>query len=415
MERRRVVVTGLGAVTVSGLDVPTTWDSLVQGRSHIAHITAFEQSADWGVTFAGECRGFEPTSVMEARDVKRMDRNCHLGMAAAAEAARDSGIDFKNGDCWRRGVAIGTGIGGIETIEHGYKRLLEVGPRKVNPFTVPKLMANSCAGNVSIMLQLRGPSLCTATACASGAHSIGTSFHIIERGDADVMVAGGTEAAVSPLCIAAFNSMKALSTRNSDPTRASRPFDKDRDGFVLSEGAGVVVLEELEHAKRRGARIYGEVVGFGSSGDAFHIAAPDSIGAGAQHSMAAALHDAGVNCDQVGYINAHGTSTPLGDAAEVAAVKAVFGEHAHKLAMSSTKSVTGHMLGAAGGLETVATVLAVCQGVLPPTINLDNPDTGFDLNFVAHQAQQRRVDIALNNSFGFGGHNTTLVIARFKD
>lgn len=412
IERRRVVVTGLGAITDVGLDVPTTWQALIEGRSGIAPIAGFEQNPDWTVMFAGEVRGFHPEATIDPREAKRMDRYCQFGMAAAVEAVRDCGIDFATGDQWRRGVAIGSGIGGIETIEHGYSKLLQTGPRKVNPFTVPKLMANACAGHVSIRHQLRGANICTATACASGAHAIGMALRFIERGDADVMVAGGAEGAVTPLCISSFASMKALSLRNSDPPRASRPFDKDRDGFVLAEGAAVLVLEEREMAMKRGARIYGELLGFGCSADAYHIAAPDAQGAGAKRAMEEALRDAGINADAVGYINAHGTSTPLGDAAEVAAVKALFGSHAHKLAMSSTKSVTGHMLGAAGGLESVATTLAIHHGVLPPTINLDNPDEGFDLDFVANHAQERRVDIALNNSFGFGGHNTSLVFAR---
>ena len=314
----------------------------------------------------------------------------------------------------RRGVAIGSGIGGIITIEIGYGKLLHTGPRKINPSTVPKLMVNACAGNVSIRHQLQGANIATATACATGGHAIGAAFQMIQRGDADVMLAGGTEAAVSSLCIGAFSTMKALSTRNDDPQGASRPFDQDRDGFVLAEGAAVLVLEEYEHARARGAEILAEIVGYASSGDAHHIAAPDETGLGARNAMSWALKDAELEPEQIGYINAHGTSTPLGDAAEVNAVKAVFGDHARKLAMSSTKSMTGHALGAAGGIESVAVVQALRTGNLPPTINLEAPDEEFDLDFVANEAQDRPVDYAINNSFGFGGHNVSLILKRHQ-
>jgi 3-oxoacyl-[acyl-carrier-protein] synthase II len=408
-----VVVTGLGAVTNVGNDVPTMWRSLTEGRSGIDTISAFEQDDQWTVRIAGEVRNWDPGKVLEHNELKRMDRFCVLGMCAADEAARDSGIDFASGDPWRRGVAIGSGIGGIITIEEGYKKLLQTGPRKISPFTVPRLMVNACAGNVSIRHNLRGANTATATACATGAHSIGHAFQFIQRGDADVMLAGGSEAAVSPLCVGSFATMKALSSRNDNPQAASRPFDRDRDGFVLAEGAAILVLEDLEHAKKRGARIYAEVVAFGTSGDANHIAAPHPEGEGARKAMEVALKEAGINTDQVDYINAHGTSTPLGDAAEVNAVQGLFGPDT-KVAMSSTKSMTGHALGAAGGIESVAVVLAVHHGVMPPTINLDHPDEGFKLNFVANQAQERKVRYALNNSFGFGGHNVTLCFARFE-
>jgi 3-oxoacyl-[acyl-carrier-protein] synthase II len=410
---RRVVVTGLGVVSNVGVDAPSTWNALCNGRSGVSRITCFPQDEQWTVRIAGEIRDWDPGKLIEHNTLKRIDRFCALGMCAAIEAAADCGFDFANGDPLRQGVVIGSGIGGILTIEEGHTRLLAGGPRKISPFTVPRLMVNAAAGNVSIRFNLRGANSSTATACATGAHAIGHAFHFIQRGDAEIMFAGGSEAAISPLCIGSFAAMKALSSRNDDPERASRPFDKDRDGFVLSEGAAVIILEELECARKRGARIYGEIVGFGSSADAYHIAAPDAEGLGARAAMEFALRDAGLNKEQVDYINAHGTSTPLGDAAEIAAVRAVFGSHAQKLAVSSTKSMTDHTLGAAGGLESVATVLAVCNDVLPPTINLENSDVGDDLNLVANTAQQRKTTIALNNSFGFGGHNVSLAFAKY--
>ena len=350
---------------------------------------------------------------MDTRELRRMDRFCAMGISAAVEAADNCGIDLDAGDPYRRGVVIGSGVGGILTIEQGHALLLKGGPRKISPFTVPKLMVNAVAGNVSIRLNLRGANSATATACATGGHAIGSAFYLIQRGDADVMFAGGAEAAITPLCISSFAAMKALSARNDDPQRASRPFDRDRDGFVLAEGAAVLVLEELEQAKGRGATIYAEIVGFGSSGDAYHIAAPEPSGYGALRAMEAAIADAGINPEQVDYINAHGTSTPLGDTAEVQAVSQLFGDHARTLVMSSTKSMTGHTLGAAGGVESVLTALAVRNGIVPPTINLDNPDDGFELDFAANVAQERPLKLALNNSFGFGGHNVCLAIRRY--
>lgn len=411
---RRVVVTGLGAITDLGHDVASTWSGMTAGRSGIGPITAFEQNDEWTVRFAGEVSEFDTSHCVDHREAKRMDRACLLGLVAAEEAAISSGIDYTTGAHDRRGVAIGSGIGGIITIEQGYEKLLRTGPRKINPFTVPKLMVNACAGNVSIRHKLQGANIATATACATGGHAIGAAFHLIQRGDADVMLAGGTEAAVSSLCIGAFSTMKALSTRNEDPQSASRPFDRDRDGFVLAEGAAVVVLEDLEHALARGATIHAEVLGYATSGDAHHIAAPDESGLGARNAMTWAMRDAGISPDQIGYINAHGTSTPLGDAAEVRAVKAVFGDHASRLAMSSTKSMTGHALGAAGGIETIAVVKALETGILPPTINLDSPDDEFDLDFVPNEATERPIDFAINNSFGFGGHNVSLVFGRWN-
>lgn len=414
--KRRVVVTGLGAVTDVGNDVRSTWAAMTAGRSGIDRISAFTQTPDWPVNIAGEVRNWDPAPRIDHRELKRMDRFCALGLYAAVEAAEDCGIDFTRGqpDPYRRGVVIGSGIGGIITIEEGHTKLLATGPKKISPFVVPKLMVNACAGNVSIRYNLRGANSATATACATGGHAIGTAFHLIQRGDIDVAFAGGAEAAISPLCIGSFAAMKALSTRNDEPHKASRPFDKDRDGFVLCEGAAVIVIEALDHARARGAKIYAELAGFGSSCDAFHIAAPEPEGLGASKAMEFGLRDASLNLEQVDYINAHGTSTPLGDAAEVNAVKNLFGPHAKKLAISSTKSMTGHALGAAGGIESVAAVMAIHDGVMPPTINLDHPDEGFDLNFVPHQAQQRKVNVALNNTFGFGGHNVCLIFTRFQ-
>ncbi|MAH67123.1 MAG: beta-ketoacyl-[acyl-carrier-protein] synthase II [Phycisphaerae bacterium] len=411
---RRVVVTGLGAVTDLGTDAPSTWEGMLSGRSGVVPITAFEQDDEWTTRFAGEVSDFDPSKIIDVREAKRMDRASLLGLVAAEEAANDCGIDFSTGDPDRRGVAIGSGIGGIITIEVGLLKLERTSPKKISPFTVPKLMVNACAGNVSIRHDLRGANIATATACATGGHSIGAAFQLIQRGDADVMFAGGTEAAVSRLCIGSFGTMKALSTRNDDPQRASRPFDRDRDGFVLAEGAAVLILEDLETAKARGAKIYGEILGYATSGDAHHIAAPEESGIGATKAMTWALKDAEINTTDVGYINAHGTSTPLGDAAEVYAVKSVFGEHAADLAMSSTKSMTGHALGAAGGIESVAVIRALQDGVLPPTINLENPDDGFDLDFVANEAREKPIQYAVNNSFGFGGHNVSLVFSRYN-
>ncbi|MFZ4466157.1 MAG: beta-ketoacyl-ACP synthase II [Phycisphaerales bacterium] len=411
---RRVVVTGLGTVTDVGNYVPDFWKSLIEGRSGIGPITSFTPTPEWSVTFAGQVRDLQPEKRLDPKAIQRMDRYSVYGLCAAEEAVADSGIDFSKGDPYRYGVAIGSGIGGIDTIETSLQKLFDKGPRSVSPFVVPKLMVNALAGNVSIRFGLKGANIATATACATGSHAIGAAYHMIQRGDADAIVAGGSEAAVTRLCVGSFAAMKALSTRNDAPTKASRPFDKDRDGFVLAEGAGIVVLEELEHAKARGARIYAELTGFGVTGDASHIAAPDDEGRGARKAMEFAMRDAGINPTDIGYINAHGTSTPLGDKAEVMAVKGLFGDHARKLAMSSTKSVTGHTLGGAGAIEAVATIKAICEGVLPPTINLDEPDEGFDLDFVANVAQERTVDHAINNSFGFGGHNTSMILSRFR-
>ncbi len=410
---RRVVITGMGALTDLALSAGGTWAAMKEGENGIDTITAFSMPADWPVQFAGQLKGWDPAPLIDFKEQKRMDRFAMMAIGAADEAVRDCGFDFTTGDPYRHGVMIGSGVGGILSTEESHGKLLQGGVRRVSPFTVPRLMVNAGAGQVSIRFNLRGPNAATATACASSGHAIGAAYHSIQRGDADLILAGGSEAAVGQLCIGTFAAMKALSTRNDAPRLASRPFDKDRDGFVLAEGAAVLVLEDLEHAKARGARIYAEIVGYGVCGDAYHIAAPDEQGSGAFMAMTLALRDAQLNTTDVDYINAHGTSTPLGDAAEVASVKRLFGDHAYKLCMSSTKSMTGHGLGAAGGIESIASVMAVVESVVPPTINLDHPDDGFDLNFAPKTAQERPTRVALNNTFGFGGHNVSLCFARF--
>ena len=411
--QRRVVITGLGAISNLGTDVESTWNGLREGRSGISAITAFEQDERWNTTIAGEVQNWDPSEKLDRGEIKKTDRVAQLGIWAAVEAMENSGLDWEQCDPYRNGVVIGSGVGGIQTIEASSLLLADRGPKRLSPFTVPKLMVNACAGNVSIRFNLRGVNSAPATACATGGHALAEAYMFIATNQADFILAGGTEGAVSPVCLSSFMAMKALSTRNESPTEASRPFDRDRDGFVLSEGAAVLAVEELEHAKARGANILAELVGFGITGDAGHIAAPDGQGTGAKAAMTAALRHAGAEIEDVDYINAHGTSTPLGDQAEVSAVKTLFGDHAYSLAMSSTKSCTGHTLGAAGGIESIAVVKAIQDGVMPPTINLENPDDGFDLNFVANTAQERTIKLALNNSFGFGGHNVSLAFAAF--
>ena len=413
--QRRVVLTGLGAISGLGHDVASTWNGLIEGRSGVGPITAFEQDDRWVTQIAGQVSDWDSADRLDHSEIKKMDRFSQLGTWAAVEAMEDSGLDWEQGDPYRRGVVIGSGVGGIQTIEFYAGVLRDKGPHRLSPFTVPKLMVNAVAGNVSIRYNLRGVNSAPATACATGGHALAEAFMFITINQADFILAGGAEGAVSAVCVSAFSAMKALSTRNEEPMLASRPFDRDRDGFVLAEGGAVLAVEELEHAKARNAKIYAEIIGFGITGDAGHIAAPDAEGTGAKAAMAAAIAHAGISPEQVDYINAHGTSTPLGDVAEVAAVKGLFGDHAYSLAMSSTKSCTGHTLGAAGGLESIAVVKAIGEGVMPPTINLDHPDDGFDLNFVANEAQEREIKIALNNSFGFGGHNVSIAIAAFKD
>ena len=412
--QRRVVLTGLGTISNLGHDVPSTWTGLVEGRSGIGPITSFEQDDGWLTRIAGQVSDWEPADRLEHGEIKKMDRFSQLGTWAAIEAMEDSGLDWEQGDPYRRGVVIGSGVGGIQTIEFYASVLRDKGPRRMSPFTVPKLMVNAAAGNVSIRYNLRGVNSSPATACATGGHALAEAYMFIATNQADYILAGGAEAAVSSVCVGAFSAMKALSTRNDEPTRASRPFDVDRDGFVIAEGGAVLAVEELEHAISRNATIYAEIIGFGITGDANHIAAPNAEGEGAKAAMKAAVSHAGISLEKVDYINAHGTSTPLGDTAEVAAVKNLFGDHAYSLAMSSTKSCTGHTLGAAGGLESIAVVKAIVEGVMPPTINLDQPDEGFDLNFVANESQEREINIALNNSFGFGGHNVSIAFAAFN-
>lgn len=420
----RIVVTGSGCVTNIGHDADQVWDAMTRGRSGIARIIDAEgfnrwPESEWPVHFAGVVRDWDGSARLDKREIKRLDRFAILGISAAIEAVQRAGIDFSKEVPERCGVVIGSGVGGIQTIEHGVGVMLEKGPSRLSPFTVPRLMANAVSGDVSIRFGLQGPSSCHTTACASSGHSLGDALRIMQRGEVDVMLAGGCEGAVSPLCMGAFMTMRALSTRNEDPTKASRPFDRDRDGFVLSEGAGVFVLETEEHAKKRGANILCELVGYAASSDASHITAPDPEGRGATRSMMNALADAGLKPEQIDYVNAHGTSTPLGDAAEVAAVTKVFGDHARRsrggrLLMSSTKSMHGHCLGASGGVETIACIGALRHGVVPPTINCDRPDDGFDLDFVPNQARDHRCRYVMNNTFGFGGHNVSLILGAYS-
>ena len=412
--KRRVVVTGLGLVTSLGRAVETFWDRLLRGDSGVGPITLFDVSG-YRVQFAGEVPWKpEKENIASTKDLRRLDRFTQFAMAAAADAASDSGIDFSLEDPYRCGVVIGSGIGGLSEFESQHERLLTKGIDKVSPFTIPKLMVNSGSGHVSSMLGIKGPNFAVATACASAANSIGDALRAIQYGDADVMIAGGSEAALTPMGLAGFQNMRALSFRTEAPQQASRPFDAGRDGFVLAEGAGVVVLEELEHARRRGGRIYGELMGYGASGDAGHITQPDEEGRGAAQAMVMALADARLSPDRVHYINAHGTSTPLGDKAETVAMKRVFGDHAMRLAISSTKSQLGHTLGASGGIELVVCALTLTRGVIAPTINLETPDPDCDLDYTPNVPREAKVDVAMSNSFGFGGHNASLVLGRLE-
>lgn len=413
MSDRRVVITGLGVITSLGDRVDTFWDRLIDGESGIGPISSFDSSA-FTVHFGGECRGFRPETYIDRREVKRLDRFAQLAIGAAKNCYADSGLDFDKEDRTRIGVIVGSGIGGLLEIEQQHNRLLNKGPSKVSAFTIPKLMANAGAGNISIALGARGPSTTVVTACASASHAMGAALASIQRGEAEMVLTGGSEAAVTPLGIAAFAAMKALSVRNDNPQSASRPFDRDRDGFVMGEGAGILMVEELEHAKARGARIYAELMSVGSTTDAGHITQPAEDGDGAVRAMEAALKYARLDRGQVNYINAHGTSTPLGDIAETTAVKRVFGDHARKLAMSSTKSSIGHLMGASGGVEMVVTVMAINHNIAPPTINLENPDPRCDLDYVPNEARDMKIDVALSNSFGFGGHNACVCVRRFS-
>jgi 3-oxoacyl-[acyl-carrier-protein] synthase II len=411
--KRRVVVTGLGAVTPLGNSIQETWAGVCAGRSGIGPITRFD-SAGFATRIAGELKNFDPLIYINKKEARRIDDFIIYALAAAHMAMADAALSVGEAFAERTGVIIGSAIGGL-TIHKCIEEVLQKGPNRISPFTVPAILANLAAGHVSIRFGAKGPIGCPVTACAAGTNAIGDAFRAIDHGYADVMIAGGVDAAISPLCIAGFNAMRAISVRNEHPERASRPFDRQRDGFVIGEGCGIVILEELSFARRRGAKIYGEVAGFSSTSDAFHMAAPPPGHAGAARCMKVALGDAGMAPAEIDYINAHGTSTPLNDEYEVEAIKTVFGEHAYKLAVSSTKSMTGHMLGAAGGVEAIFALKAICDGIIPPTINLDNPGVGCDLDFVPHQARKREVRASMSNTFGFGGVNAVLILKKFAD
>jgi 3-oxoacyl-[acyl-carrier-protein] synthase II len=411
LSRRRVVVTGLGIVSPVGTGVPEAWKNILAGQSGITRITRFDPSP-FTSQIAGEVKGFDPAQYLSAKEARRFDTFIHYGLAGAIEAIKDSGLDFEREQREQVGVCIGSGIGGLPLIEDTHQALLASGPRKISPFFIPGSIINLISGQLSIMYGLKGPNLAVVTACTTANHSIGEAGRLIEYGDADVMIAGGSEACISPLGVGGFCAARALSGRNDNPATASRPWDRDRDGFVLGEGAGILVLEEYEHARKRGARIHCELAGYGMSADAHHITAPCEDGEGAVRCMANALRNAGVNRDQVDYVNAHGTSTPLGDVAETVAVKSCFGDHAKKLAVSSTKSMTGHLLGAAGGIEAVFTALAIRDQAAPPTINIFNQDPQCDLDYVPNTARKMKIDIAISNSFGFGGTNGSLVFKK---
>ena len=409
MAKRRVVITGLGIVSPVGIGVAQAWQSILAGKSGIGRITHFDPSP-FACQIAGEVKDFDATQYLPAKDARRMDRFIHFGLVAGMEAFKDSGIEVTEQNAERIGVNIGSGIGGLPMIEDTHNDFLAGGPRKISPFFIPGTIINMISGNLSIMYGLKGPNLAMVSACTTGTHCIGESARIIEYGDADVMVAGGSESTVCPLAIGGFSSAKALSTRNDDPATASRPWDKDRDGFIMGEGAGVLVLEEYEHAKARGAKIYAELAGYGMSGDAYHMTAPSTDGP--KRSMLNALKNAGLNPDQVSYVNAHGTSTPLGDKNETEAIKLAFGDHAHNMVLSSTKSMTGHLLGGAGGIESLFCALAIHHQIVPPTINIFEQDPDCDLDYCANTARKMKVDVAVNNNFGFGGTNGTLVFRK---
>jgi 3-oxoacyl-[acyl-carrier-protein] synthase II len=413
MEMKRVVVTGVGAVTPVGNTAEEFWAALIAGKSGIGPITRFDTTG-YPTRIAGEVRGFEPLKYIDKKDDRKFDPFLKYAIACAVMAVEDAGLKVDTVDGARFGVLVGSGIGGIGTLLESHVTLLEKGIDRVSPFFVPMLIINMASGLISMRFGAKGPNSSVVTACATGNHAIGDAMKIIQRGDADVMIAGGAEAIILPLTIAGFCQMKAMSTRNDEPTKASRPFDAERDGFVCGEGGGLLILESLEHAVRRDARIYAEVVGYGMTGDAHHMTAPDPEGDGAARAMGAALHDAGLGASAVGYINAHGTSTPYNDKFETLAIKRVFGEHARKLAVSSTKSMTGHLLGAAGGIEAIATVLAIHHGILPPTMNYEKLDPDCDLDYIPNQARKQDVEVALSNAFGFGGTNATLVFQKYR-
>jgi len=413
MDRKRVVVTGVGLVTPLGIGVKTTWENLLNGKSGIEKITSFDASA-FPTQIAGEVKGFNPEDFIEPKEVKKMDRFIHFALAATTMALDDSGLKITDKNAERVGVIVGSGMGGLHAIEHYHSIYLEKGPKRITPFFVPMLSINLASGQISIKFNVKGPNSAVATACATGSHSIGDAFRIIQRGEADAMIAGGTEAVITPMGVGGFNAMKALSTRNDEPEKASRPFDVNRDGFVIGEGAGIIILESLQSALDRGAKIYAELVGYGMTADAYHITSPSPGGEGAARCMAATLKDGRGDASKVNYINAHGTSTKSGDEIESQAIKTVFGEHAYKVAISSTKSMMGHLLGAAGGVEAVISVLSIYNDMAPPTINLDNPDPECDLDFIPHKAREMMINYALSNSFGFGGTNACLLFKKLE-
>ncbi|MCL4457796.1 MAG: beta-ketoacyl-ACP synthase II [Nitrospirae bacterium] len=411
---KRVVVTGLGLVTPLGIGVESSWKSALEGKSGIVPITQFDAS-QMPVRIAGEVKDFDPALYIEAKEIKKMDRFIHLAMAAATMAMEDSGLKITDENAEMVGVIIGAGMGGLPAIEHYHKIYLEKGYRRISPFFIPMLIINLASGNVSIKFGAKGPNSAAVTACATGSHSIGDAFRLIQRGEADAMIAGGTESVITPLGVGGFAVMKALSTRNDEPEKASRPFDNGRDGFVMGEGSGVIILEGLDNALRRGAKIYAEIIGYGMSSDAYHITTPAPEGEGAARCMKASLKDAGIEPEKVDYINAHGTSTKYGDELETAAIKKVFGENAYKLCVSSTKSMTGHLLGAAGGVEAIFSILSIHNSVVPPTINLENPDPECDLDYAPNKAKQMDVEYAMSNSFGFGGTNACLIFKKYRE
>ncbi|WP_106766111.1 beta-ketoacyl-ACP synthase II [Paenibacillus faecalis] len=411
--KQRVVVTGMGVMTSIGQDLETFWNSLMNGKSGVSHIEAFDVS-DYPTKIAASVKDFNPEDYMERKEARKMDRFVQFAVAAGSKALEDSGIKIgENADAERVGVSIGSGIGGLGTWEDQHNILLEKGPKRVSPFFIPMMIANMASGQMSINLGAKGPNTTQVTACATGSHSIGDSFRLIQRGDADVMVCGGAEATIRPTGMAGFCAMRAMSTRNDEPEKASRPFDTGRDGFVMGEGAGILILESLEHAKKRGAKIYAEVIGYGLSADAYHITEPDPDGAA--RCMKMAIRDAGIAPEEVDYINAHGTSTPVGDRSETKAVKMALGDHAYKVAVSSTKSMTGHLLGAAGGVEAVICALSINNQTIPPTINLEDQDPECDLDYVPNQPRQAELNVTMSNSFGFGGHNATIILKKYAE
>jgi len=411
--KKRVVITGMGAITPVGIGKENYWNSLKTGKSGIGRITKFE-IGEFPTQIAGEIKGFDPNDYIDKKESKRMDRFTQLAVAATKQAFDDSGIKLEKIDQNRFGVILGSGIGGIETLEKEYEKLATKGPGRVSPFFIPMMISNIGAGQISMTFGAKGPNTTVVTACASSTNAIGEAFRIIERGDADVMITGGAEASITPLAIAGFCSMKALSTRNDEPEKASRPFDKDRDGFVMGEGSGILILEEYEHAVNRGAKIYAEMAGYGMSADAYHITTPAPEGEGAARAMRNAISDANISPDAIDYINAHGTSTPYNDKFETMAIKTVFGNHINKLLVSSTKSMTGHLLGAAGGVEAIACILSIKEHYVPPTINYETPDPECDLDYVPNVGREKTVKFALSNSLGFGGHNATIIIKKFE-